>query len=187
VFAGPGREDDKIVGLCRPPDYADPVSTPACSVAIMSVNMLNHLGALLTATSPEYASGLGAASSNALPMLFVTMHSYGYSIAEIFFGLWLLPLGYLLFKSRYAPRALGAVVMAGSAGYLSNVAATFASPTLDSVLTPVLVIRSVIAEVSLLAWLMVKGLDVQRQDPKRAATVTSNSPQRGTPCLLSPP
>jgi len=48
------------------------------------------------------------------------MHSHGYLVAAIFFGLWLLPLGYMLFRSRYAPRALGALVMVGSFGYVAK-------------------------------------------------------------------
>jgi hypothetical protein len=135
----------------------------AVSVAIMTANLLNHLGALLAATSEDYAGAFGAESSDVLAMLFLDMHSQGYRVAGIFFGLWLLPLGYMVFRSRSAPRALGALVMVGSFGYVADVVANVLFPTLGQTLTPVLVLPSVLAEVSLILWLLVKGLDVQRR------------------------
>ena len=124
----------------------------AVSVAIMAVNTVNHVGALLAATNTQLAS------SDAMAAMFLDMHSVGFSIAEIFFGLWLFPLGRMLWTSRALPRPLAGLVMAGSVGYLLNVTATFATATFDSALTPVLTTPAAIAEVSLLAWLLVKGL-----------------------------
>jgi hypothetical protein len=133
----------------------------AVSVAIMTANLANHLGALHAATSEDYAGAFGAESSDALAMLFLDLHSYGYLVAGIFFGLWLLPLGYLLFRSRYAPRALGALVMVGSFGYVADAVTNVLFPTVGETLAPVMVLPSVLAEVSLILWLLVKGLDVQ--------------------------
>jgi hypothetical protein len=133
----------------------------AVSVAIMTANLANHLGALHAATSEDYAGAFGAESSDSLAMLFLDLHSYGYLVAGIFFGLWLLPLGYLLFRSRYAPRALGALVMVGSFGYVADAVTNVLFPTVGETLAPVMVLPSVLAEVSLILWLLVKGLDVQ--------------------------
>jgi hypothetical protein len=121
----------------------------AVSVAVMTANMVNHLGALLAATSEDYA---------ALAMLFLDLHAQGYLLAGIFFGLWLLPLGYLLFSSRAAPRALGILLMVGSLGYVADAVANVLDPTAAQTLTPLLVLPSVLAEVALIFWLLVKGL-----------------------------
>ncbi len=133
----------------------------AVSVAVMTANMVNHLGALQAATSQNDAGAFGAASSDALATLFLDMHSHGYLVAGIFFGLWLLPLGYLLFRSRYAPRALGALVMIGSFGYVADAVTNVLFPTVGETLTPLMVLPSALAEVSLILWLLAKGLDVQ--------------------------
>jgi hypothetical protein len=133
----------------------------AVSVAVMTANMVNHLGALLAATSGDDAGAFGATSSDALAMLFLDLHSQGYLVAGIFFGLWLLPLGYLLFRSRSAPRALGALLMAGSFGYVADAVTNILVPAVGETLTPVLVLPPVLAEVSLILWLLVKGLDLQ--------------------------
>lgn len=143
----------------------------AVSVAVMTANMVNHLGALQAATSEDHTGAYGAESSDALAMLFLDMHSHGYLVAAIFFGLWLLPLGYMLFKSRYAPRALGTLVMVGSFGYVADVVANVLAPKVGETLTPVLVLPSVLAEVSLILWLLVKGLDVQRRADQVPASV----------------
>jgi hypothetical protein len=132
----------------------------AVSVAVMTANMVNHLGAVLAATSADYAGAFGTRSSDALAMLFLDLHAQGYLVAGIFFGLWLLPLGYMLVSSRAAPRALGVLVMVGAFGYVADAVANVLFPTVGETLTPVLVAPSALAEVSLVLWLLVKGLDV---------------------------
>lgn len=139
----------------------------AVAVAVMS--MLNHLGALVAATNPSYSAAFGAESSAGLAMLFLDLHSYGYSVAEIFFGLWLFPLGYLVYRSGQFPRSLGVLVMAGSFGYLANVAATFLSPSLESGLTPAFVVPAVIAEVSLIVSLLLRGVRIRRRSAELPA------------------
>jgi Domain of unknown function (DUF4386) len=136
----------------------------AVSVAIMSVNLLNHLGALLVATGASYPAGFGAASSDTLVMLFLDLHKHGYLIAQIFFGLWLLPLGYLVFTSAYFPRALGVLLMLGCFGYLADLVAILSSPSFESSLSPFLLAPAVLAEGSFILWLLVKGVNLQPQD-----------------------
>lgn len=125
----------------------------AVSVAVMTANLVNHLAALQAAT----------AGDDALAMLFLDLHAYGYLVAGAFFGLWLLPLGYLLFRSGYAPRALGVLVMVGSFGYVADLVARVLFPVAGETLGPVVVLPSALAELSLTLWLLVKGLDVQRR------------------------
>lgn len=127
----------------------------AVSVAVMSLNTVNHVAALLAATNPGLAR---TGSADELATMFLQMHSVGFSIAEIFFGLWLFPLGWMLWRSRAVPRPLAGLVVAGSIGYLANVTVTFAAASLESSLTPLLTTPSALAEVSLLGWLLVKGL-----------------------------
>ena len=130
----------------------------AVSVAVMSLNTVNHIGAWLAATNDGFASAFGADSADALATMFLDMHSIGFSTAEVFFGLWLFPLGWMLWRSRAVPRPLAGLVMVGTVGYLANVTATFLSPGLESSLTPILTTPPALAETSLLVWLIVKGL-----------------------------
>ena len=122
----------------------------AVAAAIMSVNMINHFAALRIAT--------GAGESDALVMLFVDMHSNGYAIAQIFFGLWLLPLGYLVYKSGFLPRMLGVALMVGAFSYQAELLAGFLFPGLDEDLLLAIAMPAAIAEVTLFIWLLAKGI-----------------------------
>jgi Domain of unknown function (DUF4386) len=124
----------------------------AVSVAVMTANMVNHLAALQAATGGD----------DALAMLFLDLHAQGYLVAGTFFGLWLLPLGYLLVRSGAAPRPLGVLVMVGAFGYVADLAVRVLVPGVGETLGTVLVLPSAVAELSLALWLLVKGLDLRR-------------------------
>ncbi|MCD4844290.1 MAG: DUF4386 domain-containing protein [Methanosarcinales archaeon] len=91
---------------------------PPGSVSVQFINALNQFAVLLLLSGADYLIVFGANQLNALVMLFLNLHKYGYFIAQIFFGLWLLPLGYLIFKSGYFPKILGILVMIACFGHL---------------------------------------------------------------------
>ena len=130
----------------------------AVSVAIMALNTVNHLAAWMLATNADLDAALGPDTADGLVSMFLDLHSIGFSIAEIFFGLWLFPLGWMLWRTRAVPRPIAGLLMVGTVGYLANVAATFLSPDLSTALTPVLTTPPAVAETALLLWLLVKGL-----------------------------
>jgi hypothetical protein len=127
----------------------------AAGVAVQCLNLLNQYTALTIATSASYTSALGVAGSNSLTKLFVDMQLNGFHIAEIFFA-WLVPLGYLVMKSGYFPKLMGALLMIGGVAYLVDFTAYFLLPAAASTVAPVLAI-SAVAEVSFILWLLVKG------------------------------
>jgi Domain of unknown function (DUF4386) len=133
----------------------------AVSVAMQALNLLGHLGALIVATEPAYA-GLG----NATVLLLLDLQQHGYLICQVFFGLYLLPLGYLVYRSRMFPRFLGVILAFGAAGYVADVAAVFASPTLQSTLGTNFAMAGGLAELAFLLWLLVMGA----RQPSRAST-----------------
>ena len=61
-------------------------------------------------------------------LLLLEMHHYGFLIAQIFFGLWLVPLGYLAYKSAMFPKALGFALIVGGACCLVGMLAVFLVP-----------------------------------------------------------
>lgn len=130
----------------------------AVSVAIMGANALNHIGALMMAGSSELAGAFGAAA-DAQVLLFAEMHNQGFLIAQVFFGFWLFPIGYMLLKSGYAPKVLAVLVMVAGSAYAADVATSTLSPTMGEDLGPVFVVLTVIGEGSLALWLAVKGLN----------------------------
>jgi hypothetical protein len=143
----------------------------ATSVAIMGANMLNHLGALMVATDPTYLTGFGAGAAETLSRLFLELHFHGHEIQFVFSGLWLVPLGYLVYKSGYFPRVFGVMLVIGCFGYLARLIAIYSSPSLESSLAPFLLVPGALAELSFMVWLLVKGADVQQQAEPRPAAI----------------
>jgi hypothetical protein len=121
----------------------------AIASAIMGANLINHVAALLVATNPTYSADLA--------LLFLDLHTQGYLIAQIFFGLWLLPLGYLVYRSGWFPRALGVVLIVGGCAYLADLVAVYTSPSFESSLTVYLGTIAGLSEISFLVWLLVMG------------------------------
>jgi len=86
------------------------------------------------------------------------MHHYGFLIAQIFFGLWLVPLGYLAYKSAMFPRALGVLLVVGGACYLVGLLAVFLVPDVGETINGLVTIPSAIAEISMALYLLIKGV-----------------------------
>lgn len=127
------------------------------SVAIMSINMLNQFAALLILSGVDYLTVFSADQLQALAMLFLDLRKYGYFIAQIFFGLWLLPLGYIGMKSGYFPRILGILLILASFGHLIQYFQVFLFPDYEAITYPGLAIAT-IGEFSLCFWLLIKGV-----------------------------
>jgi hypothetical protein len=92
----------------------------AVGVAIGAVDLINHAGALLVATGASYSTALGAGAPDGLVLLFVDLYRAGHFIAQIFYALWLLPAGNLLYRSGWFPKALGVLVAVGCFSLLAE-------------------------------------------------------------------
>ncbi|USQ75647.1 DUF4386 domain-containing protein [Ornithinimicrobium cryptoxanthini] len=132
------------------------------AVALICLNMVHQLGALLVATDSAYAAAFDSQGSEALVLLMLDLQHYGYLIAQIFFGLWLFPLGLLAIRSGMFPRLLGQLLMVASVGYLLDVALQFLAPEFADAVNPALVTLFVVAEGALLVYLLVRGVRTMR-------------------------
>jgi hypothetical protein len=97
----------------------------------------------------------------ALALFFLDMHGHGYTIAGIFFGGWLIPLGYLVFKSGFFPKTLGVLLMIASFGFLMDLFTASLFPRYEQAAYPFFALDA-IAEVSFCLWLLIKGVNVER-------------------------
>jgi hypothetical protein len=134
------------------------VSLVAIATAIMCINEIFQFSALRVAGDGSYATAFGAAGSQALVMLLMDMHHYGFLIAQIFFALWLVPLGYLAYQSGMFPRALGVVLVAAGVSYLVDMIAAFLFPEISMKIHGLLAILPTVAEVWTLVYLLVVGV-----------------------------
>ena len=126
----------------------------AVSVAIICLNLLNQYTALTLATG---------GGSDALAGVFADMQTAGYLIAQIFFGLWLLPLGYLVYRSDAFPKALGVLLMVGCLAYLIDTFTWFLAPGVAERVEWIVLAPAAAGELWLVAYLLVKGVRVSQR------------------------
>jgi len=131
--------------------------------AVLGFNLLNYYVALLLLNGTVYTNTFGAEQLNALVMLFLEMHSHGYDIGLLFFGISCLILGYLVVKSHYFPKILGYGLVASGVVYLTGTLMQFLHPGYISIITPIYIIP-LAAELSFCLWLLVKGARIQPED-----------------------
>jgi hypothetical protein len=133
----------------------------AIAAGICSISAVFEFEGLRVATESSYAAAFGAAGSSALVLSLLDMQHYGLLIGQIFFGLWLAPLGYLAYRSSLFPKALGVVLIVGTVCYLVDVLAAFLVPDLGKAIHAFVVIPSAIAEISMLGYLLLIGVRAQ--------------------------
>ena len=129
----------------------------------MMLNELNYLAILFLVHSP---AGFTADQVHALVSLFLNLHADGITIAEIFWGLWLLPMGYLVFTSGFLPRILGVLLLIGGVGYLLQSFITLLVPTFN---VPIYLFTDW-GEVLFPLWLVIRGVNVERWQKRARAS-----------------
>ena len=90
------------------------------SVPISYVNALNHIAPLVLLKSPAIAAVLDPRQVAAQVTLFLRLHNDGLVINQIFWGLWLFPIGVLVLRSGFIPRWLAYPLFFAGAGYVAN-------------------------------------------------------------------
>jgi len=135
-------------------------------VPIAMLSQLNKFAALLLLSGADYLTVFTADQLQALAPLFLDLHEHGLSIAGIFWGLWLFPMGYLVFKSGYIPRILGVLLIIGCFGYLIDSVTFFVFPNFVATISQFTDLTWV-GELLLALWLLIKGVNVEQWE-KRA-------------------
>jgi len=130
----------------------------AIGASITMLNAVFEFEGMRVATGAVNLGGFGAAGSNALALLLVDAQHYGLLIGSIFFGLWLVPLGYLAYKSAWFPKALGVTLILGGACYLVDMLAAFLLPDIGKAIHGYVNIVSAIAEIWMVGYLLVIGV-----------------------------
>jgi len=139
----------------------------ALAAGIECLNAVFEFEGLRVATDSSYVAAFGAAGSNALALLLLDSQHYGLLIAQIFFGLWLVPLGYLAYKSSgMFPRWLGVLLIVGGVCYLVDVLAAFLVPDVGQNIHTFIVIPSAIAEIAMVVYLLVIGVRTVKPDDR---------------------
>jgi hypothetical protein len=138
------------------------LSAWALYVLLKPVNKdLGEFAAMLLLSGADYLKVFQADQLQALAILFLNLYKNGFMIAQIFFGAWLLPLGYLVYKSGFLPRILGILLIIDFFAILIWFFQFFLFPGYE-VISYLCLAESFIAEASLCLWLVIKGVKDQK-------------------------
>jgi hypothetical protein len=141
------------------------------SIPIALLNELNAIAAIILVRGADFLSIFGKPQRDALAMLFLNLHSQGFGVAAIFWGLWLFPLGLLVYRSGFLPRILGVLLMANCFYYLVTRFASLLLPqygnTVDRWMRPLQ-----FGELLFMLWLLIMGANPKPSgDPASSAAV----------------
>jgi hypothetical protein len=112
----------------------------------------------------HYLSVFSAEQLQALALLFLKVNDRGAAMALVFFGFYALLTGYLIIRSTFLPRILGALGMFGGLGWLS-----FLYLPLGHLLFPYVVALALLGAGALIVWLLVFGVNEQRWKEQASA------------------
>ncbi len=133
------------------------------SVPISCVNVLNQIAVLRLLRGDSFLSVFDQRQLDALVMVFLNLHGYGTIVAQIFWGLWLFPFGVLVFKSGVLPRILGVLLIIGCFGYIAASVTVLLFPASGHMVHELLIAPGGVAELSILLWLLIKGIQARPQ------------------------
>lgn len=133
-------------------------------IPIAMFNLLNEYAAIQLLSGAQYLKVLETEQLQAQMMLSLDLYKNGILIAQIFWGLWLFPLGYLVFKSHFFSKILGILLMIGCFGYLvgSFTGLLFSHNKPLETFSLAFSVISSLAEFSLILWLLIKGVKDSR-------------------------
>lgn len=133
---------------------------PAVSIAMLNEVSLLAISSLVSGA--VFTATFTAEQIQGLVGLLFDMHQSGVMVAQIFWGLWLFPMGYLVYKSGYIPRFIGVFLMIGCFGYLADSLFFILNKDVGSTVSE----YTFLGEVLLPLWLIIKAKEIAKKHPE---------------------
>jgi hypothetical protein len=135
------------------------VALALTSVPISLFNLKHKFAVLTLINKPDLFSATDLPKQ---VLLRLEYYNNGIEVAAVFWGLWLFPFGYLVFKSGMLPKVLGILLMAGCFGYLINFTGSFLFPGYDSLgISGYISLPSGLGEIGTCLWLLIAGVKIK--------------------------
>src|SRR5215469_10934640 len=140
--------------------------------AIQAVAALLYLAPVLLLTAGRSLNALTEQQLQSLAYMFLKLNGLAFDSYLVFFGLWCVLTGYLIFRSTFLPRILGVLLAIDGLGWM-----TYMSPPLGHNLFPIIAVASGLAEIPLQLWLLIFGVNNERWKAQAEGMGLSNSDQ----------
>jgi hypothetical protein len=126
-------------------------------VPIIFISEVFNISALMVAKN-ELLSSFDLVQRQHFATLFLSMHNFGITVVEMFWGLWLLPYGILVYRSGFIPRVLGILLIIGGIGYTIDSCTFVLFPAYREFTRLAAFGFSALAELPIMLWLLIKGV-----------------------------
>lgn len=126
--------------------------------AIQAVTCLLYLSPLAVLGGGTSLSAFTAEQLQGLALILLRLNGYAFNTYLVFFGLWCVLIGFLIFRSTFLPRVLGVLVAISGLGWLMFLA----PPLAARLFVPYIAGASAIGEIPLELWLLVAGVNSER-------------------------
>jgi hypothetical protein len=135
------------------------VALAAASVPFSLYNLV-HKAAVLTLVGKErFLDSMPIDQKHTQVLQHLNDYDNGIKLISVFWGLWLLPFGYLVYKSGFLPKILGILLMAGCFGYLVNFLGGFLFPQYGSLgIAKFVSLPATLGEIGTCLWLLIIGI-----------------------------
>ena len=131
------------------------------SVPLTMINELNNFAVLLLAGGADSLNAFTPGQVQALTSILLDLHEFGILIAGIFWGLWLLPMGYLVYKSDFLPKFLGVLLIIACSGYVIDSFSRMIFPGYGTTIMANIIVFTMFGEIVFPLWLLIKGVKVE--------------------------
>lgn len=128
------------------------------SIPLSFANLLHKIDILTLIGEAAYLRGLDEAALQFQVMDHLHAYNSGIGLSQVFWGLWLLPFGYLVYRSGFLPKLLGILLMLGCLGYLIEFFGDLLFPGYhDTIISTIAGIPASIGEIGICLWLVIAG------------------------------
>jgi hypothetical protein len=133
--------------------------------AVQALTILLYLAPLLVLKSGGSLSAFPPDQLQALAYAFLRLNAYAFDLYIVFFGLWCVLIGFLIFHSAFLPRVLGILLAISGLGWMTYIY----PPLAEHLFVPYLAGASAMGEFPLLLWLLIAGVNGRRWREQAAA------------------
>jgi hypothetical protein len=123
------------------------------SIPLQLANLLNYSAALMMTSGSPTLGSFSHPQLDALAYTFMRLHSSGIVLAQIFWGLWLIPYGLVVRRSGFIPAWLGIPLLVAGVAYVAHSVTTLFFPQYGATLSPLLLALGA-GELPILVWLI---------------------------------
>lgn len=126
-------------------------------VPIACINLVSQFAAGQLLSGAGYLSAFETDQLQALSLLFLDIHAHGVLIAQIFWGIWLLPLGILVYRSKFLPKFLAILLILSVGVYVIGSFIAFLAPRYAGAFGLMYIVPAT-AELGMCLWLLIRGV-----------------------------